>query len=90
MKTFITINKEQLTLITMPYEVIDEGQHFYTINIEYKHPADLFYLGCSIEIETLRQAFNDSGIHSLSLVSQDKGYSQGDKTTEDKIAQGNQ
>jgi hypothetical protein len=89
MKTFITITKEQLTLIIFNYEIIDEGQHFYTINIEYHHPADLFYLGCSIGIETLFQANRTSSVHSLPVVSEDKGHSQGDTTAQDKSAQGN-
>ena len=74
MKTIITVTNEQLTLINYPYEIIDEGKHTTTINIEYNYHADLFYLGCTIGIQTLAKAYSSGSVHKPVVLTQDKGH----------------
>lgn len=88
MKTIITITNDQLKLINYNYEVIHTTELFTTINIEHHNAGDLFYLGCSIGIETLSKAYSTSRIHSFPVVSEDKGHPQGIKTTPHQSTQG--
>jgi hypothetical protein len=95
METKLIVSNKLLYIIDkktyINYEIIEELENNTSyIRVNHSSTPDIFYLGYQMGIESLSQAFNNSGIHSLPMVSQDKGHSQGNQTTEDKSAQGNQ
>jgi len=95
METKLIVSNKLLYIIDkktyINYEIIEELENNQSyISVAFSSTPDIFYLGFQMGIESLSQAFNDSGIHSLPVVSEDKGHSQGDTTTEDKSAQENQ
>jgi hypothetical protein len=94
MKTKIAVSTKLLQVITKykyNYEVIEQiDTNTSYISIDHDDVRDIFYLGYQMGIEALHQAHVDANFYRLPLVSQDKGHPQGDTTTEDKSAQGNQ
>ena len=94
MKTTLIVSNKMLPIIThnkFNYEINEQlSNEMVLITLEHVEPSDIYYLGYEMGMSALLQAHLDADIHSLPVVSEDKGHSQGDKTTEDKSAQGNQ
>ena len=93
MKTTLVVGNRLLQVLTtkqIKYEIIEPIGTATLVSIEHDTVGDIFYLGLQLGIETLYQANLDANLHSLPLVSEDKGHTQGDTTTENKSTQGNQ
>ena len=93
METKIAVSTKLLPKINQtlyPYEIIEQiDTNTSYISVEHDKVSDIFFLGYQMGIEALHQANVDANIHSLPLVSQDKGYPSGNQATENKSAQGN-